>query len=56
MYGIRKIMCFLIIKACQHILFCYQIHKIKIFKIATYDLFHLFMIVWNCKHRPIGAQ
>ncbi len=31
-------MCFLNIKACQHILL-HQIHKIMIFKIASYDPF-----------------
>ncbi len=38
MYSIWKIMCFLKIKACQHILL-HQIHKIMIFKKASYDPF-----------------
>ncbi len=44
MYGIWKIMCFLNIKACQHILL-YQIHKIMIFKKASYDPFNKFLQV-----------
>ncbi len=39
MYSIWKIMCFLNIKACQHILL-HQIHKLMIFKIASYDPFN----------------
>ncbi len=42
MYSIRKIMCFLNIKARQHILFN-QIHKIMIFK----KLFNMRFIFWN---------
>ncbi len=38
MYSILKIMCFLNIKACQHILL-HQIHKIMLFKKASYDPF-----------------
>ncbi len=38
MFSIWKIMCFLNIKACQHILL-HQIHKIMIFKKASYDPF-----------------
>ncbi len=38
-------MCFLIIKACQHILL-HQIHKIMIFKKASYDLFNI-LITWE---------
>ncbi len=38
MYSIWKIMCFFNIKACQCILL-HQIHKIMIFKIASYDPF-----------------
>ncbi len=38
MYSIWKIMCFLNIKACQHILL-HQIHQIIIFKKASYDPF-----------------
>ncbi len=43
MYSIWKIMCFFNIKACQHILL-HQIHKIMIFKKASYDPFKTF---WN---------
>ncbi len=39
MYSIWKIMCFLNIKACQHILL-HQIHKVNVFKIASYDSFN----------------
>ncbi len=39
MYSIWKIMCFLNIKSCQHILL-HQIHKITIFKKASYDPFN----------------
>ncbi len=39
MYSIWKLMCFLNIKACQHILL-HQIHKIMIFKKASYDPFN----------------
>ncbi len=42
MYSIWKIMCFLNIKACQHILL-HQIHKIMIFKKASYDPLFLFV-------------
>ncbi len=38
-YSIWKIMCFLNIKSCQHILL-HQIHKIMIFKKASYDPFN----------------
>ncbi len=37
-------MCFLNIKACQHILL-HQIHKIMIFKKASYDPFNLFLSI-----------
>ncbi len=46
MYSIWKIMCFLNIKACQHILL-HQIHKIMIFKKVSYDPFN--KILWNGK-------
>ncbi len=39
MYSIWKMICFLNIKACQHILL-HQIHKIMIFKKASYDPFN----------------
>ncbi len=47
MYSIWKIMCFLNIKACQHILL-HQIHKIMIFKIASYDPFKTFLTFNRC--------
>ncbi len=44
MYSILKIMCFLNIKACQHILL-HQIHKIMIFKITSYDPFNISILI-----------
>ncbi len=47
MYSIWKIMCFLNIKACQHILL-HQIHKIMIFKKESYDPFNSAVFhVWS---------
>ncbi len=57
MYSIWKIMCFLNMKSCQHILL-HQIHKIMIFKIALFDPLNIhgnvslqwrFVIVKNVK-------
>ncbi len=46
-------MCFLNIKACQHILL-HQIHKITIFKKASYDLFNfsffILVVIVSSKH------
>ncbi len=42
MYSIWNIMCFFNINACQHILL-HQIHKIKIFKKASYDPFKVLL-------------
>ncbi len=42
MYSIWKIMCFLNIKACQHIL----LHQIMIFKKASYDPFIFSVLFW----------
>ncbi len=39
-------MCFLNIKACQHILL-HQIHKIMIFKKASYDPFNIYGSMMN---------
>ncbi len=44
MYSILKKYCFLNIKSCQHILL-HQIHKIMIFKIASYNPFNIFVEV-----------
>ncbi len=51
----RKIMCFLNIKACQHIL-VHQIHKIMIFKIASYDPFKIiFFCGYKIRSKPTTA-
>ncbi len=44
-FSIWKRMCFLNIKSCQHILL-HQIHKIMIFKIASYDPFKSAAVTW----------
>ncbi len=46
MNSILKIMCFLNIKACQHILL-HQIHKIMIFKKASYDHLSVVSLIAN---------
>ncbi len=51
MYSIWKIMCFLNIKACQHILL-HQIHKLMIFKKASYDPFKVMRLLANKVARP----
>ncbi len=45
LHSIWKIMCFFNIKACQHILL-HQMHKIIIFKQASYDPFNLNVFVY----------